>query len=71
MVEATEILRPILTPGIGLLNFYEYLMVLFLVLELGSSTEGLHLEEEEQVVVGAIVVGVAMECLLLSCSLRT
>ena len=36
-------------------------MVLFLVLELGSSMEGLHLEEEEQVVVVAIVVGVAME----------
>lgn len=61
VVEATEILRPILTLGIGLLNFYEYLMVLFLVLELGSSMEGLHLEEEEQVVVVAIVVGVAME----------
>ena len=44
-----------------MLNFYEYLMVLFLVLELGSSTEGLHLEEEEQVEVVAVVVGVAME----------
>ena len=61
VVEATEILRPILTLGIGLLIFFEYLMVLFLVLELGSSMEGLHLEEEEQVVVVAIVVGVAME----------
>ena len=71
VVEATEILRPILTPGIGLLKFYEYLMVLFLVLELGSNMEGLRLEEEEQEVVVAIVVGVAMECLLLSCSLRT
>merc|ERR1719220_1920518 len=45
VVGATEILRPILT----------------LVLELGSSMEGLHLEEEVQVVVVAIVVGVAME----------
>ena len=51
VVGATEILRPILIPGIGLLIFYEYLMVLFLVLELGSSMEGLHLEEEVQVVV--------------------
>ena len=61
VVEDTEILRPTLIQGIGLLNFYEYHMVLFLVLELGSSMEGLHLEEEEQVVVVAIVVGVAME----------
>ena len=64
MVEATEILRPILTPGIGLLNFYEYLMVLFLVLELGSSTEGLHLEEEEQVEVEVVQVVGCLQRLL-------